>query len=513
MKLMNTTIFKVNKMNLKSIAPKFLLFVLVVLTACKSNVIKNENIFYISNQNEFDQHSGTVFPEGSKVLFASGIEFQGQFIVKGSGTENKPNILSSYDPKTNKEFLDPTQNKAVINGLGKVEAPIYLYNGQHWEINNMEVTNTDGTFNDQGKLKGIYVVAEDFGIVNNITIKNNNIHDVNGHVGGKFHGGIQVQVLGDSIRTKFHKLLIENNVIKDVGGVGIGNQSSWRNIDTENYYPWTEFVIRGNFIERTGRNSIILRNAIDPLIEYNVAAASSRYDTGHSIFNFNTINCVVQYNEAYGNTGNDEENERGGFDADYQSTGTIIQYNYSHDNDWFCGIMRRGINSDVTIRYNISQNELMGAYLYGFPTEYGLKDVKVYNNVHYFGKGKGTQVFVGNGKVRVPIETTFKNNIFYFEDKAEWGFEPEDSCVFENNLFYNVSSRGANALSSNPMFVDPGKGGTNIDMHDRSSLSGYMLKDDSPALNSGVRIENNGEQDFMGNGLYNGAPDIGALEK
>jgi hypothetical protein len=95
--------------------------------------------------------------------------------------------------------------------------------------------------------------------------------------------------------------LIENNVIRDVGGVGIGNQSSWRDIDTERYYPWTEFIIRGNFIERTGRNSIILRNALNPLIEYNVAAASSRYDTGHSIVNFNTTNCVVQYNEAYGN--------------------------------------------------------------------------------------------------------------------------------------------------------------------------------------------------------------------
>ena len=91
-------------------------------------------------------------------------------------------------------------------------------------------------------------------------------------MGGKWHGGIHVHVIGDSIRTKFHKLLIEDNIIKEVGGVGIGNQSSWRNIDTDAYYPWTEFTIRGNFIDRTGRNSIILRNAIDPLIEYNVAA-------------------------------------------------------------------------------------------------------------------------------------------------------------------------------------------------------------------------------------------------
>jgi len=485
---------------------------ILTLVGCNSYIKSNGNTFYISNQDEFEQYSGTEFPEGSKVLFATGTEFQGQFVIKGSGSENNPNIVSSYDPESKKIFRDDTQNKSVINGLGKVEAPIYLYNGQHWEVNNIEVTNTDGTLNDQGKLKGIYVVAENYGIMNNITIKNCYIHNVNGHVGGKWHGGIRVDVLGDSIKTKFHKLLIENNVIIDVGGVGIGNQSTWRNYGTETYYPWTEFVIRGNFIERTGRNSIILRNALDPLIEYNVAAASSRYDTGHSIVNFNTVNCVVQYNEAYGNVGDSDHNERGGFDADYRSIGTIIQYNYSHDNNWFCGIMRRGINSDVTIRYNISQNELLGSYLYGFPTQYGLKDVKVYNNVHYFGKGKGNRIFVAGGKVRHPIETTFKNNIFYFEDKAEWGFEPENSCVFENNLFFNVSPKGKNAINSNPMFVDPGKGGTNIDMRNPISLLGYKLKDNSPGIKSGIQIENNGEKDFSGNALHKVLPNIGAYE-
>ncbi len=493
---------------------KFFLLALIILNSCNdSNQKKEENVFYIENQAQFDQYSGTEFPSGSKVLFAKGSKFQGQFIVKGAGREDLPNIITVYDPVTKEVIKDNVQNKAVINGLGEVEAPLHLYNAQHWEVNNLEVTNTDGTTNDQGRLKGIYVVAEDVGIVENITIKNCYIHNVNGHVGGKWHGGIQIQVIGDSIKTKFHKLLIEDNVIKDVGGVGIGNQSTWRNIDTEKYYPWTEFVVRGNFIDRTGRNSIILRNAIDPLIEYNIAAASSRYDTGHSIVNFNTINCIVQYNEAYGNTGPIGENERGGFDADYKSRGTIIQYNYSHDNDWFCGIMKRGINSDITIRYNISQNELLGCYLYGFPTEKGLKDVKIYNNVHYLGKGKGNKVFVAGGKKsRYPIETTFKNNIFYFEDKAEWGFEPDNTCTFENNLFYNLSPKGKNALIANPMFIDPGKGRTNIDMKDPLMLAGYKLASDSPAKKSGIEIINNGGRDFVGNKLLQKTPNIGAFE-
>ena len=484
------------------------------LMACCPNREDDLNTFYINTQEDFDKYSGTEFPEGSTILFAAEMEFLGQFVIKGSGTAEKPNILAAYNSENKTVYLEWIENKPVINGQGAVNSTVCLHNGQFWEINNLAVTNTDGTDENQGDLRGIYVVAENAGIIENIAIKNCYIHNVNGNVGGKMRGGIHVHVLGDSVKTKFHNLLIENNVIKNVGGVGIGNQSSWPNIDKDDFYPWTNVVIRGNHVERTGRNGIIIRYSINPLVEYNVLAYNSRFDTGHSIFNFNTIGCVVQYNEAYGNTSdNPEDIDHGGFDADYNSRGTIIQYNYSHDNHWFCGIMRRGINTDVTIRYNISQNELLGAYKYGFPTEKGLKDVKVYNNTHYFGEGKGNQIFVDAGKVRIPIETVFSNNIFYFEDEAEWGFEPDNSCIFENNLFFNVFSKGANALVSDPLFVNPGSGGTNIDMRDPQRLSGYKLKENSPCIGAGISIKNNGGSDFWGNSLYYGSPDIGAHEQ
>lgn len=168
-------------------------------------------------------------------------------------------------------------------------------------------------------------------------------------------------------------------------------------------------------MEHTGQNVIILRYAQNPVAEYNIVAYSSRFDTGHSIFNFNTVDCLVQYNEAYGYTSNNPDDiDHGGFDADYNSRGTIIQYNYSHDNYWFCGIMRKPVNTDIITRYNISLNELIGAFLYGFPTQKGVKDVKIYTNTFYFGKSKGTRIFVEAGKIRIPTETSFRNNIFYF---------------------------------------------------------------------------------------------------
>ena len=46
-------------------------------------------------------------------------------------------------------------------------------------------------------------------------------------------------------------------------------------------------------------------------------------------------------------------------------------------------------------------------------------------------------------------------------------------------------------------------------MRDPLRLSGYRLLDNSPAIKSGIQIENNGGKDFAGNTLDKGLPNIG----
>lgn len=499
-----------------------LVIMICLLTGCSfiscnsGDEEKDQAIFYINDQADFDKYKDTIFTPGAKILFAKGAIFNGQFAPQGVGTAEEPIIVTAYDPESGKIDTDNIDDKPIINGQGEVNSAFYLYNGEFWEINNLEITNTNGSDEDQGDLRGIHIVAENVGVAEHIVIRNCYVHNVNGKVGGKQKGGIHFNVYGDSISTRFDDVLIEDNVIKKVGGVGIANQSSLSSIDIneEGYNPWTNLVIRGNRIEDTGRNSIIFRYSKNPIVEYNVSVRSSLYDTGHSIVNFNTIDAIMQYNEAYENTGDLEDHERGGFDADYHARGTIIQYNYSHNNHWFCGIMRKN-NTDITIRYNISQNELIGSYLYGFPTVHELKNVKVYNNVHYFRAGLTPNIFVGAGNPnsRTPVETSFKNNIFYFEDAGYVGEEPDESTTFEHNLFYNMEPIGTDYLTDNPMFVDPpGKGGTAIDMKNLDRLSGYQLQPNSPAINAGIEINDNGGKDFWGNPLYNNTPDIGVHE-
>lgn len=502
-----------------------ILLSLFALSSCQKEIIEEPNnpdpkpetelkldTVYIDNQDDFDIYKKIEFPSGARIFLAAGKIFDGQFAPTGSGTADNPIKLTAYNADSGEVYLENIDNKPIINGHGDVNSTFYLYNSEHWEINNLEITNTDGTDLDQGDLRGIYVVGENSGTLENITIRNCYIHDVNGKVEGKLRGGIHIHVIGDNTKTRFNNLLVENNYIKNVGGVGIGNQSSWGSINTADYYPWTSYVIRGNRVEQTGRNGIIVRYSTNPIAEYNVLAHTSRYSVGHSIFNFNTKECVMQYNEVYGNIGEVDEADRGGFDADYNSEETLIQYNYSHNNHWFCGIMRK-YNKGITIRYNISVNERLGAYMYGFPTDTGVEDVLIYNNTHYFGAEVNASPIASPAKTRTPINTTFYNNLFYFEDTSIWAVLPDHTCELSNNLFYNVTPKGKNALSENPIFENPGVVNFDINMQDPGRLSGYRLRDTSPCLNAGLNIENNGGLDFWGNQVGTEAIDIGAYEK
>jgi hypothetical protein len=173
----------------------------------------------------------------------------------------------------------------------------------------------------------------------------------------------------------------------------------------------------------------------------------------------------------------------------------------------------RPYNRDIKIRYNISQNERLGAYMYGFPWQDNLRSCWVYNNTHYFRAGLNASIIASPGRTRTPSHTAFYNNIFYFEDSGSWGVEPDETCELSNNLFFNVEPRGTNYLTADPMFVNPGTGGTDINMADPNRLSGYKLKENSPCLGAGMFVNDNGNRDFWGNPLYNNLPDIGAFEK
>ena len=204
--------------------------------------------------------------------------------------------------------------------------------------------------------------------------------------------------------------------------MGIGNASSCGRVeflehDTVSHHLWTNVYVAGNYVGHTGRNGIIARVSKDAVYEHNILAYSSRYSTGHSIF------CLVTPMGSKSSTTKRMEmlekdgRDRGGFDADYNCVNTFIQYNYSHDNLWFCGIMKRR-NRNVVIRYNISQNDKKGIYFYGFEKAQEASNIHIYNNTHFVGKGLDVSVFP---EERTPLNSRFENNLFFFEERGTWG--------------------------------------------------------------------------------------------
>ena len=462
--------------------------------------------YHIDSQKHFDALSTATFLPGDIVLFKKGQQFSGMFAPSGSGTERAAIKIDTYGHGS----------RPRIDAGGKNIAGLLLQNLAYWEVNGLEITNTDGTDKDQGDLFGIYVLVKGMeGVYRHIYVDDCYIHDVNGLVAGKRRGGIHVHVR-DCESTILHDLRLTNNRIVRVGGVGIGNASScgrieFRKNDTISHNLWTKVYVAGNFVDKTGRNNVIARVSKDAVYEHNTLANSSRYDTGHSIFCFNTDGIKIQYNEAYGNLG-EEGRDRGGYDADYNCMNTFIQYNYSHDNMWFCGIMKKR-NRNVVIRYNVSQNDRKGIYFYGFESNREAQNVHIYNNTHFIRKGLDVRVFPED---RTPINSLFENNIFFFEGRGVWGKNAEGiNTSLRNNLYFNIPVHKSDTrpIVADPLFVRPGMAGTDIELKTMKSLLGYRLKPASPCIDAGLPIVADGGKDLFGTEVRMGRTDIGALQR
>ncbi len=91
------------------------ILVIVALFSCDTVEENTETTIFINSQADFDKYSDSNFEPGTSILFAKGKTFKGQFVIKGSGTKESPNLVAAYDSKTGEIFREWTDNKP-ING-------------------------------------------------------------------------------------------------------------------------------------------------------------------------------------------------------------------------------------------------------------------------------------------------------------------------------------------------------------------------------------------------------------
>lgn len=453
-------------------------------------------VYYVNSETGDDAQSGTspdkawktldkvnaqVFQAGDEILFKAGTHFNGQLKPQGSGSivdgHPMPIVIGKYGE-------GPLPR---IDGEGRVLDTLLLRNVEFWEVSNLEISNL-GEKREAWRT-GVRVVADNFGAMRHIHLRNLFVHDVNGSLSKADEGcGIFFESRGRQTASYFDDLLIEGCHLLRTDRNGIcqrgGNPHS------------QHVVIRGNLLEDIGGDGIKPWGSDAPLVEHNTMHGGRMRcdDYAAGIWPFDCNDALIQFNEVSGMRGTKDGQ---GFDSDYRCRRSVFQYNYSHDNEGgFMLVCSPGnsFNEDTVIRYNISQNDgIHSARVFNIS---GAKNTLIYNNTIYVGPKQDLPLLLFSTWDRGNANgTKFFNNIFYADGKVRYEWGQSTNTIFFNNVFFGNHAEiptDPSAITNRPALGDPGSGGNGFD-----SLKGYAptKADDFPR---GRIVPDNGGRDFFG---------------
>jgi hypothetical protein len=364
---------------------------------------------HVDCADSLDQVNAREYRPGDRILFQSGCRWEGQLAPRSSGAESAPIVIDRYG----------SGPRPRIDGAGKVEDTLRLYNVQHIEVRNLELTNQGET---PGVRRGVHIFLDNFGTAKHIVVAGLYIHDVNGSNQRKDNGGITFRTNGNATPSRFDGLAIERNIIWKVDRSAIAAQS-YHGPRTR-WFPSLHVVIRDNLVEDIGGDGIVPWATDGVLVEHNIARNCNRraksYNAG--IWPWSTDNSVFQLNEAaFTRTTLDGQ----GFDSDYNSRNTLLQYNYSHDNEGgfllICSPVRRKVEENIgnvgtVARYNISRNDRSRIFHLS-----GAEQTTIEENAVYVGKGLNLQMLLIAEWNGWPTGLSMRNNRLYVDGTARYG--------------------------------------------------------------------------------------------
>lgn len=469
----------------------------------------NDGLSAKSAWKTLDKVNSSKYSPGDSILFKAGEVWNGQLEIECDGAKGHPIVFSRYGSGA----------KPQINGLGQKNYTIRLINSNYTEVSEFDITNKGAI--PKGGRYGVYLMAQNKGSINETVVKNLDIHDVNGdkvkaNGGG---AGIHWRIEG-TVVSRFVDALIQGNHIYDCQRNGIGGSTAYGAYQREKEYYSIGMRIRQNLVERIPGDGIVALGCYGAIVEYNICRDFTDDlpvgDAAAGIWPWNSLNTIIQHNEVSGHkAGWDGQ----GFDSDYNCEGTIIQYNYSHDNAGgfllICSTNQYGgYNNNTIVRYNISIND--GYRTWGAASNFcpsfhitgNIVNTKIYNNTIYIKPKpysvKKQFVDAGNWGNVWPNQTFFYNNIFYATEATGFDMGSCRNTAFSHNLYYGPATppNDLYPINGNPLFVNPGES---------SNLNNYKLLPGSAAQKSGKIIADNGGFDFFGNPVSSTqAPNIGA---
>jgi hypothetical protein len=425
-------------------------YILTCLLTIRSNAsTPSDHVFYVDASGGNDAHSGqspaqawksTVavnahqFQPGDHLYFHAGQEFAGMMRAAGSGTSAAPIVVASYS--------DGRPPRLV--GEGGL-ATVLLTDVSFWTLRDIEVTN-DGR--EEGKRNGILLEATQSGeTVRGITIEHVHVYNVRGLTGednsAKDTGGIGIFAPALNSPARFDGVLIRDCTIEHVDNVGLwlNTYPSMNPLDPRWSVARNEHIrITGNRISDTGRNAVIVRQALAPIIESNTVTHASARHHGNAIFTRSTRDAVIRGNEV-SFTGTEPSGENAAFDADIDSLHTVIEYNWSHDNQGglfsLCNNPDEDINltDGTVVRFNVSENDGIRAFGFSGRVTHSI----IYNNTVLIGPGHKEAIVearpFSQSKPRYADGATFFNNVVIILGEASYHFAEATHMQFDSNCF------------------------------------------------------------------------------
>ncbi len=354
---------------------------------------------------------------GDRVMFEAGQTFSGTITLNApdSGTSGNEVEITSYG--TGRATINGVNGKAlsasgcdylIIENLnfvgsgrltGNTQNGVEISNGEHVEVNDIDVSGFQKS--------GLHATASD-----HVRFTNVYAHD-NGFA------GITSGWSGLSTDLYIGYCVAENNPgdptnLTNHSGNGI-LVGAVENCTIE----FCEAMENGWDMPRTGNGPVGIwaYNANDVTIQF----------------------CIAHHNKSPGSDG-------GGFDFDGGVTNSIIQYNYSHDNEGpGCGLFQYSGAApwyDNIIRYNITQNDgittgKVGIAVWAADGETDMNDADIYNNTVYNDMSGGHAVTFWSG---VWSGMRFRNNIFITDGSQISGGASKG--IFQGNLYWSTSGTG-----------------------------------------------------------------------
>jgi len=374
-----------------------------IITGCQQNLTAT---YYISPSGN-DSHSGTSAQSpwrtidrvnavdlnpGDKVLFQAGRDYHGNLLLtaEDTGTPKQPVVISSYGSGRARIKAGDGSGVTVRNAGGVV-------------VENLIVMGEDYRTNVGS---GIKIVNE---LPNNQKLEYIRIHNVEAAGFGRrkpsegfqrpngcgiFMGGNA----SDKSKSGYRDVRITHCVTYQNEYFGILTTGYWHN-DPDTYANNNVYVGYCKMYDNPGDpeylrshsgNGILMEDVDGGVIEYCEA-----YNNGYKgegpvgIWAAVANDVIIQYCESHHNrTGGRWDG--GGFDFDGGTTNSIMQYNYSHDNDGAGYMMFSYKNAphtdrDCTIRYNISVNDGQKNNFRGIILDTDPKDAAQIHNAQIYG--------------------------------------------------------------------------------------------------------------------------------